>query len=383
MFSFPLRPERFLSKRMEKLNDLMVPEGWLLVSRSGTVGNILFVNNSLTQCAISDHTIRVEPIKIPAGYLYTFLSSRYGQPLLAKGTYGSTVDELEPKHIAGIPVPLAPETEKRAIHEKTIRAYALRDEANELFRKADADLHTLLGVSPFTEDDVEYLSKKGSPHAFVISSAELGIRLDATNHVPLSRSAVHKLQSCRFPLVTIKESVHRIYLAPRFARIYVEKNYGTPLLQGRQLPLMRINDLKYISNKQTVRMDRWIIQANWVLVTCSGTIGRVAVSTAKQDGWAASQHILRIIPEANITHSGFIATFLSTPFGQHQLKAKIYGGVVDELTAEDTASIFIPNVPYSMQEEIGDLVLKAYQMRDEANDIEDSAILDFENLIAS
>jgi type I restriction enzyme S subunit len=47
MFFLPQRPEKFLSRRMKKLGDLMVPEGWILLSRSGTVGNVLFVNKTL------------------------------------------------------------------------------------------------------------------------------------------------------------------------------------------------------------------------------------------------------------------------------------------------------------------------------------------------
>lgn len=99
-------------------------------------------------------------------------------------------------------------------------------------------------------------------------------------------------------------------------------------------------------------------------------------------GWAASQHILRIIPQENVTHPGFLAAFLSTPYGQHQLKAKIYGGVVDELTAEDTEIILIPDVPYSEQLAIGETVVRVYELRDEANVLEDEAIAQLEAIIS-
>ncbi|MEI2583848.1 restriction endonuclease subunit S [Scytonema sp. PRP1] len=145
---------------------------------------------------------------------------------------------------------------------------------------------------------------------------------------------------------------------------------------------MRLYDLKYISNTKTNKIERWIIKSGWVLVTCSGTIGRVAVSSYHQDGWAASQHILRIIPQENVTHPGFLAAFLSTPYGQHQLKAKIYGGVVDELTAEDTEMILIPDVRYSEQLGIGETVVRVYELRDEANALEDEAIAELEAIIS-
>jgi type I restriction enzyme S subunit len=165
-----------------------------------------------------------------------------------------------------------------------------------------------------------------------------------------------------------------IYVAPRFARIYVENTFGTPLLQGSQLPLARPYDLKYISTTRTVGLGRWLIKAGWVLVTCSGTIGRVAISTARQEGWAASQHILRVKPPQKVLHPGFMLAFLASPYGQHQVTAKTYGGVVDELSEDDMAAVMVPNVPYAEQAELGRSVVEAYDMRDEANDLELEAI---------
>jgi type I restriction enzyme S subunit len=383
MFGLPLRPERFLSRLMSKLPDLMVPKGWLLLSRSGTVGNVLYVNDSLARCAISDHAIRIEPKGTEAGYLYAFLASRYGQTLIAKGTYGSTVDELEPKHIAGIPVPLLPESQRLRIHNQIITAYELRDQANELIATAETELHSLLGVPPFKDDDVEYVGGKRKPRAFLISSSEIATRFDATNHVPVARSAVHKLARGRYKLLPLGDLVgkNNIDVPPRFIRIYVEQKHGIPLLQGSQLPLMRPYGLKYISTTLTKNIERWVIGKGWVLVTCSGTIGRVGICSMHQDGWAASQHILRIKPSTTID-PGFLAAFLATPFGQHQMNTKIYGGVVDELTAEDMAHVMVPNVPLNEQRLIGELVLQAYELRDEANELEDQAIEELEDAIA-
>jgi hypothetical protein len=63
------------------------------------------------------------------------------------------------------------------------------------------------------------------------------------------------------------------------------------------------------------------------------------------------------------------------------LNAKIYGGVVDELTAEDTEIIWIPDVPFKLQQPIGEKIVQAYEMRDQANSIEDEAIADIEAIV--
>jgi type I restriction enzyme S subunit len=144
---------------------------------------------------------------------------------------------------------------------------------------------------------------------------------------------------------------------------------------------MRPLDLKFLSNRATKNIERWIIREGMVLVTCSGTIGRTAIVTAAQDGWAASQHILRITPRPGTTDGGFLAAFLSTPYGQHQLDAKVYGGVVDELTSADTADVWVPAVPEPEQRRIGDMIRRVYELRDEANDLEMKAIRQIEEAV--
>lgn len=381
MFFFPMRPERFLSKLMKKLQDLMVPRGWLLLSRSGTVGNVLYVNDTLAKCAITDHAIRIEPKGDIAGYLYVVLASKFGQAIIEQGSYGSTVEELEPKHIASIPVPRFPQHVQQGLHDKIIRAYEIRDQANALYDEAERELYRLLNLAPFSEDDIKFLGKGGEPRAFSVASGALLNRFDAAHHVPVTAAVIEKLKATGYSLVRVADIVDRVYVAPRFARVYVEGPYGTPLLQGSQLPLARPYGLKCISNAETIKMDRWIIRPGWVLVTCSGTIGRVAVSSKAQDGWAASQHILRIIPREGVSHPGFLALFLATPYGQHQLKAKVYGGVVDELTEHDTAMVMIPAVTFAQQQEIGAKVARVYELRDEASEIEAQAIQEFETRV--
>jgi len=382
LFFFRPDSDKFVSQRMHKLHELLVPQGTILLSRSGTTGYPVMVGKWLSQFAVTDDAIRIFAGTEPVGFIYAFLASSIGRPLLVKHEYGSTVSHLEAKHVKTAPVPLVPQELRKEIHASIMRAYQLRDESNQLLDQADSRLHQYLGVSTFSEHDIEYLGEGGKPKAFGISSSDLNDRLDATHHVPVVRSVLHKLQQGRFGLVRLSEHAD-VYLPPRFGRVYVERNYGTPFLQGSQLPAMYPLQLQYISQSQTSEIKRWLIKKDTILITRSGTIGRVALVTEKQNGWAASEHMIRITCKPGRMHPGFLTAFLSTPFGQHQLKAKIYGGVVDELTDFDTAILMVPDIPASGREAgaqvgIGILVSRAFEMRDEANMIEKAAIDELE-----
>lgn len=378
MFFFPLRPEKFLSKRIPKLNDLMVPSGWLLVSRSGTIGNVLYVYDRLSRCAITDHAIRVEPTKVRAGYLYAFLASKFGQPLISQNAYGSTVDELEPKHLASIPVPLFGDEEQRTIHEAIIRAYELRDHANQLLDEAEDNLYSILGLKPFTEADVEYLGNPKEVKAFEIRSEELGDRFDATSHVPTVRSVINKLQKGRHKLVSLRQLCSRIFIPARFKRAYVE-HAGAKYLLPSQLTSIRPYGIKAIAEWQAKESPEYLLTEGQLLVTTDGTVGRVHPVSRKMAGWFGSNNMARLWDAE--TDMGFIYVFLATPYGYHQVCKDLYGGVVDHVNESHIAAVQLPLLPKEQQKKIGDLVRDAFELRDHANELEDMAIHRIERLI--
>ena len=58
--------------------------------------------------AVSEHVIRIvpNPDKIETEYLLAVLQSEYVQKLIAKGIYGSVIDEINPAHLGEIDIPI-------------------------------------------------------------------------------------------------------------------------------------------------------------------------------------------------------------------------------------------------------------------------------------
>lgn len=394
MLQFRPTSTEYLANNTSAVDICKVQNGWLLVTRSGTVGRCVIVGKLLGKFAITDDAIRVQAKGVPIGYLYAYLSSWIGQVLISKDQYGSAIKHLEPHHLASVPVPLLPEDIQSEIHAQIMRAYALRDEANELLDEADRLLHEKLGLPIFDESLVPYLPAPSAPRlpanrpemphpkAFSIRASELSDRFDASFHVPIVRTAVRLLRDGKYEPVQLGSITADVFIPTRFKRIYVSEPYGVPFLQGSQLPQMRPYDLKYISVKANAKhIDECLIRTGYVLVTRSGTIGRIGLVSSYMDKWAASEHLLRIVPDHSKGHPGYIAAFLMTPYGQHQLTAKIYGGVVDELTEEDTRAVWIPNAPLEIQREIGERIVQAFEKKDEASAIEEAAIHKVESLL--
>jgi type I restriction enzyme, S subunit len=219
---------------------------------------------------------------------------------------------------------------------------------------------------------------------FVDDTADL--RLDASYYNPRALAAVQALDESGMEIRTLGDVAERVFIPPRFKRIYVDAAHGVPFLQGSHILQFRLTDLKYLSRKAHKGLDRWIIESGWILVTCSGTVGRVAIAPSHWDKWAASQHILRIVPKANSDcPAGYLATYLSSPIGQAQLTAQIYGAVVDELTEEQARSVRVP-IPTTRAQrlkvkKINEMALESLRLRDEAFTFGESATATLKGLL--
>lgn len=383
-FMFRLPTYRWLArdKAPSPAERYFAKTGWILVSCSGSLGRCVLVTKRMESYFLTHDLIRLVPI-LPSGFVYAFLSTWIGQALMLREEYGGTISHLEPFHLAKIPVPLIPEREQNFIHHLIQEAYGLRDEAIALLDLADDILHSELDLPRFDESKVSYFGDVFKPKTFVVKASELSERFDASYHIPIVKNIIELLQKGTYSLKKLgdKEISENIIIPPRFKRIYVSQEYGVPFLQGSHIPMMKIYDLKYLSKKAHSNLSPWIVNKGWVLITCSGTIGRIALVTSFFDGWAASQHILRIIPNLLCIHPGYLAAFLMSSYGQHQLLSKTYGGVVDELTEEDAAKVWIPYPPLEIQKKIGELVVEAFEKKEEANDIETKAIKHLERII--
>lgn len=101
------------SKRISE--QLILRENMVLITCSGTVGNVVLTPKHLEGWTASQHVLKIVPSKkINPGYIYAFLASSYGKELLKRWTYGSVVDEIDDKQLAAIEFPLP----SRAVQDK-------------------------------------------------------------------------------------------------------------------------------------------------------------------------------------------------------------------------------------------------------------------------
>lgn len=197
--------------------------------------------------------------------------------------------------------------------------------------------------------------------------SDSGLRLDAAHFDLTVEDKMTALKESDIPLRPLADVTLDVFLPPsRQARVYVEdQQYGVPFLQGNQLAHFVPTGLKYIS-RDWKKLDKFIIESGWLLLTRSGTVGNVAICPDEWDGWAASEHVFRIIPDNKQCPAGYLFCCLTSELVQMQVSRQIYGGQVDELTEDEVRGLLIPFLSKPEMQVIHQAVQKAMKARSEA-----------------
>ena len=370
------RPVKFMVDG-EKVHDLHVKEGTVLLSRSGTIGNVTFVNKTLSKFLVSEHAIRLECTD-NSGYVYTFLKTKIGKKLVCSNIYGAVIQQIEPAHLTMVPVPDAPKEIKERIHNLIVESFKLRDESNELIDQATALLIDELKLPSISEFKQNNIKNSANVNAFSVKLSNLAGRVDASYHLPTVDKIVEHLKKYAKEVTTIGDEriSKQIILAGVFKRTYVEEEYGYPFLGGKEITQLSPKTEKYLSKPiHKKRYEKELkVTENTILVTDRGTIGTTTIIPRHWNGYAVSQNVLKLVP-ANNNIAGYIYIFLNSEWGTELIRRQTYGSVVDMIDNNSLSSVEIPLLKnQDIQNRINDLALKANQKRYEAYILEQEAL---------
>lgn len=361
----------------EKADSLRVKKDTVLISRSGTIGNLTLVNNTLSKLLVSEHAIRLE-CKEYSGYVYAFLKTNVGQAIIKSKMYGAVIQQIEPEHLADIPVPNPSENIKIRINELVMQSFKLRDESNELIDQATKLLIDELKLPPLKEFITDKYCNNTLLTNFSVKLSEMSGRADASYHVPLVKAIDNHLRQHAAEVTTVgdKRISKAVILPGRFKRVYVEEGEGRVFFGGKQLYELDPSNKKYLSlAHHSVRIKKELeILENTILITRSGTIGKVMMAPKNWEHWIANEHVIRVVP-ATEDIAGYLSIFLSTEYGYNLITRFTYGSVVDEIDETHVSKICVPFLKNEeTQRQIGLRALEANKKRYEAYKLEQRAI---------
>lgn len=367
-------PTNYLSRaHTKRIDDLIVQHHDVLISRSGTVGNVALAGKSMAGLAASEDVIRARfPTPEAAGYVAAFLRGRYGRPQMTGAAYGSVIRHIEPSHLEDMWVPDPGEETRQKLGAAFVEAAQRRDRANDLLDEADRQLHDLLGLPP--------LPAEGAPVRSVRASG-LADRFEASYHATRPAEAEAALRATGVPLAPLGD-VAEVRAVTKFRkRVYVRRG-GIPMLSSKQIFQVDPVGIKRLAKgAHTKDLPELTLEAGMVLVTRSGTTGKVQTVPRYMEAWAGSEHALRVVasPEAD---SGFLYAWLASDYGHALVTRQTYGSVILQIDLKQLSSVPVPAPKASGVARIGNLVREANRQRDLAWHLEQDAIAAIEALVA-
>ncbi|NIC05352.1 methylation-associated defense system restriction endonuclease subunit S MAD5 [Billgrantia bachuensis] len=357
-----------IAKSVARQNSqLLIKDRWTLITRSGSIGRMAYSRADMNGMACTEDVLRVIPdeSKVKPGYIYAYLGTKFGLPIVTSGTYGSIITHLEPHHIADLPVP---------------RLGAVEDEAHELIQQA-ADLRT--EASQLIAEQVKTLEEEiaggtiawehNKPQAFSIEARTVSgfaNRLDAFHHIGFVGEAEKK---ANVPLIDIAD-VAAALRPPIFKRVHVQEG-GYEFLGGADVMTMGQKSEDRISAK-TKHIDKFIVKQGQVLFQCVGQrygiFGRPTLANRNLIGKAVSEHQIRITPH-DLKDAGYVFTYLATGFGLRFLLKNSSGTSIPVLQEDGARRIQIYWPDAKKRHQISAIAEKAWENRARAVELEEEA----------
>lgn len=200
-------------------------------------------------------------------------------------------------------------------------------------------------------------------------------RLDVSAYNADAMKALLKVKQYKhgsIPLLGKGGIVKSAYYPGRYKRIYSNEQDGVPFYLPSQLEEIYPQPTKFIAPQTAKKLANDYIKANLLLMSRSGTIGKSTISSRSTVGKLFSDDVIRISFN-NIYDLGYTYTFLNTFEGLNLLRSNNYGAVIDHIEPEHLRNIIIPNAPIELRQEIHNLIMQSFELRDRSNELIDNA----------
>ena len=234
--------------------------------------------------------------------------------------------------------------------------------------------------------------EEGNPSCFLVDKntilKDATLRIDAWYWDPAKNELAKKLMDISNEEIKEVTSLGNlvvdggIFYPGRHKRNYVPKGDGSvEFYSGTQILQTRPFDIKY-QPKNYQPAAKHYVEKDWILITRSGTTGRVIMVNEQMAGKMVTEHVIRVVCDKELIDPYYVYAILaSDKIGRQLLDKGIYASVVDHISPQFVSTIPIPRLSPEKEKEIADKVREAECQRAKANDIMSKEIDDVENII--
>lgn len=238
---------------------------------------------------------------------------------------------------------------------------------NPLYRKNDDGQTVLEDGQPVIWNDLPEILEQwelfvrqdevrlSSPSCFVLSSKKINSdpqrRLDAwywdPNKNDIAKTIEEAVGEEVQEIVRLGDLVvpGGIFYPGRHKRNYVEPGENSvAFFSGTQILQVRPFDVKYQPKKYAPAANHFV-KEGWILITRSGSTGRVVMANESMNDQMVTEHVIRVVCDESIIDPYYLYAYLSTEgVGKVLLEKGIYASVVDHISPDFVSTIPVPRL---------------------------------------
>lgn len=209
-------------------------------------------------------------------------------------------------------------------------------------------------------NDFKHGTLKESEFRFSIDVNDIdkvSLSFNPVHYLPKHNEALRKVvtlcdgDDSAFVKMTLAEVADRIFNGPRFKRPYADDGVESgPTIRkyftGTAITQLHSDNIKYLDEArctpvQLRQLKELTIYKGYILISDSGTLGRVSYALKQHDGNVATNNLIRVvIKDENLR--GYVYQFLKSEIGQSLMLKNAYGTNQEHLEPDVISEVLIP-----------------------------------------
>ncbi len=344
------RSQTFVFKGQAEALNLLVKKGDILVTGFGTIGNTRLVSKFQHETCYANNVCRIRTNDgVYRGFVYAFLTSKYGMSQLNKNASGSVVRYIEAPGIKKTLIPIFPEEFQKVVNSLVQESSVLREQATEALDEAK-NLLTMFIDSKF--------ERQFGARANAVSSKKilgsLNLRFDPPVFI---NDGVKLLESLPCEKQTLGDCDIEMWYPGIFKRAYVANGY--PYIKGSDMFLVNpFRSCTQLSKTRTPQLEQLWLKEGMLLISCAGVCGQVKMITKEYEDKKAigSPDIIRLVSSDELFTTEYIFAYLQLPVVFDFMQSLKYGSVIERFDIDNVKTIPIVKPTPKLSKQITDII---------------------------
>jgi len=360
---------------------LYFKKGDIIVTCFGTVGNLAYYRESMSDMVASTNFMRISTNEdaLPSGYLFAYMNTAFGKVILTQNETGSVIPSLLPEQIQDYNVPRFGKTFEKEIDQRIKTSSELRDKSNSLFKSAGRLVNDKFNFP-------EYLALTHREfNTGRVSSLFVTRRMDATYHDQIAQMSDDLVEQTGAENDLAELGIQALE-GNRMKQIFTGEDYGVPFFTSGEIFRADVTPERFLLRKSLKGDEVWQTREEDLLIARSGQVGGIigtgVWADSRFDGACVSPHVLKLRVTNQSVDAGYLYAFLCcTDVGYRQLIRGAAGSSVPFLSINDILAIKLPRMSEDDEARIGEMVRQAGRLAAEAQQLEKEAVKMVEDAI--